>query len=161
MLEAGDVLTADLRIIDAHNLSANESALTGEAYPVAKQPISALPRDGQHPQVAEEHWAYAGTRPLTGIARVRVVFTGAETIYGEIVRSAVHGVHEITPLQQSIGRLVRILLVVAIGLCVLLASVRLYQGHGWLDALISAVTLATAAIPEEFPVVFTVWVYPV
>ena len=58
-------------------------------------------------------------------------------------------------LQKAIGSLVKLLLFVAIAVCVLLAGVRLYQGHTWLDALISAVTLATAAIPEEFPVVFT------
>ena len=98
---------------------------------------------------------FAGTRLLTGEARVRVAFTGGETLYGEIVRSATQGTHEITPLQAAIGRLVKVLIVAALFVCLALAAVRLYQGHGWLDALISAVTLATAAIPEEFSVVFT------
>lgn len=92
---------------------------------------------------------------LTGNARIRVAFTGEETVYGEIVRSAVQGAHDSTPLQKAIGNLVKLLLFVAIAVCVLLAGVRLYQGHTWLDALISAITLATAAIPEEFPFVFT------
>ena len=103
----------------------------------------------------EDHWVFAGTRLLTGEARVRVAYTGGETVYGEIVRSAIHGTHEVTPLQAAIGRLVKVLIVAALVVCLALAAVRLYQGHGWLDALISAVTLATAAIPEEFPVVFT------
>lgn len=156
-VSAGEPFAADGVIVSAQSAKVDESALTGEAYPVGKRPLAEMPQDGVTPPVAEEHWAFAGTRLLTGEARVRVVFTGQETVYGEIVRSAVHGVHDSTPLQQSIGRLVRALLVAAVGLCVLLAGVRLYQGHGWLDALISAVTLATAAIPEEFPVVFTVF----
>lgn len=156
-VSAGEPFAADGVIVSAHSAQVDESALTGEAYPVGKQTLHDIPHDGVTPPVAEEHWAFAGTRLLTGEARVRVVFTGQETVYGEIVRSAVHGVHDSTPLQQSIGGLVRVLLFVAVGLCVLLAGVRLYQGHGWLDALISAVTLATAAIPEEFPVVFTVF----
>lgn len=154
---AGEPFAADGLIVSARSAQVDESALTGEAYPVNKQPLPDMPREGVMPAVAEEHWVFAGTRLLTGEARVRVVFTGQETVYGEIVRSAVHGVHDSTPLQQSIAHLVRVLLFVAVGLCGMLAAVRLYQGHGWLDALISAVTLATAAIPEEFPVVFTVF----
>ena len=50
---------------------------------------------------------FAGTRLLTGEARVRVVYTGGETLYGEIVRSAIHGTHEVTPLQAAIGKLVK------------------------------------------------------
>lgn len=151
----GEPLPADGLFVAAREVQVDESALTGEAYPVAKQPIVGEPRDGKEPQVDEVHWAFAGTRMLTGNARVRVAFTGAETVYGEIVRSAVHGTHDSTPLQKAIGRLVKLLLFVAIAVCLLLAGVRLYQGQTWLDALISAVTLATAAIPEEFPVVFT------
>ncbi len=128
---------------------------TGEAYPVPKRTLGELPRASGDPLVEEEHWVFAGTRLLTGEARVRVVYTGGETLYGEIVRSAIHGTHEVTPLQAAIGRLVKILIVAAIVVCLALAAVRLYQGYGWLDALLSAVTLATAAIPEEFSVVFT------
>lgn len=154
---AGEPFAADGIVVAAQSAQVDESALTGEAYPVLKQPLVEMPGDGAMPAVAEAHWAFAGTRLLTGEARVRVVFTGQETVYGEIVRSAIHGVHDSTPLQRSIAHLVRVLLFVAVGLCAVLAAVRLYQGHGWLDALISAVTLATAAIPEEFPVVFTVF----
>ncbi|MBX3414784.1 MAG: cation-transporting P-type ATPase [Pirellulales bacterium] len=151
----GDPLPADGVIIAGEEMQVDESALTGEAYPVIKRPISQTPSSGSEPRIDEAHWAFAGTRMLTGSARLRVVFTGKETVYGEIVRSAVHGAHESTPLQQAIGRLVKVLLVAAIAVCLLLAGIRLYQGNSWLDALISAVTLATAAIPEEFPVVFT------
>lgn len=154
-VSSGEPLPADGLFVAASEVQVDESALTGEAYPVAKRPMIAAPRDGKEPRVDEVHWAFAGTRMLTGNARIRIAFTGEETVYGEIVRSAVHGSHDSTPLQKAIGNLVKWLLFVAIAVCVCLAGIRLYQGHTWLDALISAVTLATAAIPEEFPVVFT------
>ena len=59
------------------------------------------------------HWGFAGTRLLTGKRALRIVDTGAGTLYGEIVRSAVHGKHERTLLQREIANLVRALLVVA------------------------------------------------
>src|SRR5690606_7730835 len=81
--------------------------------------------------------------------------TGGQTLYGEIARLAVQGTHARTPLQSAITRLVSVLLVVAVLMCLALAAIRLVQGHGLVDALLSAVTLAVAALPEEFPVVFT------
>jgi Ca2+-transporting ATPase len=110
---------------------------------------------GDEPGVDASHWGFAGTRLLTGQVHLRVVFTGGETLYGEIVRSAVQGAHARTPLQQAIQKLVSLLLAAAVAICLMLAFTRILQGHGWLDALLSAVTLAAAAIPEEFPVVFT------
>ena len=62
--------------------------------------------------------------------------------------------HANTPLQRAVRRLVSTLVIAALAACVILVIARLVQGHGWLDAIISAVTLATAALPEEFPVIF-------
>jgi Ca2+-transporting ATPase len=84
-----------------------------------------------------------------------VVFTGSETLYGEIVRSAREGQHERTPLQTAIGTLVTELVAIALVVCVALGVTRYLQGFGLLDAFLSAVTLAVAALPEEFPVAFT------
>ncbi len=89
------------------------------------------------------------------MARVRIAYTGRETAYGEIVRTAVEGTLKRTPLQQAVAELVRVLLAVALVICLVLALTRLWQGHGMLDAILSAVTLAVAALPEEFPVVLT------
>ncbi len=114
----------------------------------------ALPTDAEVP-IDGKHWGSAGTRLLTGEARVRIVDTGAATIYGEIVRSAVRGAHARTPLQRAIANLVTTLLAAAGALCLALAYIRFRQGHGILDALVSAVTLAVVALPEEFPIVFT------
>jgi Ca2+-transporting ATPase len=145
---------ADGIIVGGDDLQADESSLTGEAYPVAKRPCPEPPGGGAEPLVDASHWGFAGTRLLTGRAVVRVAFTGGETLYGEIVRSAVQGEHARTPLQGAIQHLVSVLLVAAGLTCAILAVVRMAQGHGWLDALLSTVTLAAAAIPEEFPVVF-------
>jgi Ca2+-transporting ATPase len=120
---------------------------------VRKQPF--VPDGAAGPLVDNVHWGSAGTRLLTGHARVRIAYTGAETLYGEIVRLALQGSHARTPLQRAIGRLVSALLAVAVLMCVFLAAVRLRQGFGAVDALLSAITLAVAALPEEFPVVFT------
>jgi Ca2+-transporting ATPase len=139
--------------VSGNGLQADESTLTGESLPVAKrtlEPAAPLPASA-----AEERWGTAGTRLLTGTAWLRVVCIGSETRYGEIVRSATEGSHAATPLQKAIGELVAVLLGAAVAMCVVLAAVRLWHGHGWIDALLSAVTLAVAALPEEFPVVYT------
>jgi Ca2+-transporting ATPase len=151
----GEPFPADGLVLAGAELQADESTLTGEAYPVPKRPVQALVDPGDEPLVETLHWGFAGTRLLTGQALLRVVFTGPETVYGEIIRSVVRGQHALTPLQTAIKNLVGLLVAVAAVICLILAGVRLRQGHGWLDALVSAVTLAVAALPEEFPVVFT------
>lgn len=153
----GESFPADGVLVEGGPLQVDESALTGEAYPVAKRPLPAPPADDAEPVVEHEHWGLAGTRVLTGRAALRVALTGSETIYGEIVRSAIGGARAPTPLQSAIRSLVTVLVVAASVLCLIMAWARLRQGHGWLDAVVSAVTLASAALPEEFPVVFTVF----
>jgi Ca2+-transporting ATPase len=141
-------------LVVAGSLQADESALTGEALPVRKAAIAETLAAAPEVGVDGMHWGYAGTRALTGAARLRVVFTGAETIYGEIVLSAQAGRHERTPLQHAIQALVKALVLAAGAICALLMVTRLLQGHGFVDAVMSALTLAVAALPEEFPVVF-------
>jgi Ca2+-transporting ATPase len=157
IVSTGQSFPADGLIVAGANLQADESALTGEAMPVRKRPFK-IPLSVEGEATADgEFWGAAGTRLLTGEARLRIVFTGGETLYGEIVRSAREGQHERTPLQGAIGALVTVLIVVAVIVCVALAATRYYQGFGLLDAFVSAVALAVAALPEEFPVVFTVF----
>jgi Ca2+-transporting ATPase len=150
----GGAIPADGLVVEGDALQADESALTGEALPVQKTALAEPLARGAEVAVDGVHWGFAGTRILTGEARIRVVFTGAETVYGEIVRSAQAGRHARTPLQLAIDSLVKALVVVAVAICVALAVTRLLQGHGFVDAVMSAVTLAVAALPEEFPVVF-------
>ena len=150
----GDLFPADSMVLTGTDLQVDESSLTGESYPVRKHPVAA-PLDGrEQPRAGYEQWVFAGTRLLTGRASVLVAYTGGESLYGEIVRSARGTAQTRTPLQQSIQSLVTMLSAAALALCGVLVVIRLQQGRGWLDATVSAVTLATAALPEEFPVVF-------
>lgn len=153
-LNAGEYAPADTLLCAGDALQVDESALTGEAYPVRKRPLSRSPQ-GANATADEASWVLAGTRVLTGTGRLRIAYTGADTLYGEIVRSALRGAHARTPLQDAIAQLVGVLVVAATVLCIALAFIRWHQGHGLLDAVLSAVTLAVAALPEEFPIVFT------
>ncbi len=158
IIEPGGFLPADGIFEVAREIQIDESALTGESLPIKKNQIEADPfllAPHGEVKVPSQTLGYAGTRVLTGTGSMRVILTGAHTAYGEIVQSVSRMPHERTPLQKSINHLVQILIFGAAALCLLLAAVRVYQGHGWLDALLSAATLAVAAIPEEFPVVFT------
>ncbi|MCP5150663.1 MAG: cation-transporting P-type ATPase [Chromatiales bacterium] len=152
---AGESFPADGLLAECDGVLVDESLLTGEAHPVRKEPLEAWPQAAMPIAIDGRQWGFAGTRVLSGSARMVVVFTGAQTLYGDIVRSAVHGAHDRTPLQRAVADLVRILVVAAAGLCVVLGITRLLQGYGPLDAILSALTLAVAALPEEFPVVLT------
>lgn len=155
LVSAGEPFPADGLIVGGDDLQAEESSLTGEAYPVAKQQLSLPGLPLTENAFDSRHWAFAGTRLLTGKATLVVALTGKETLYGEIVKSAITGPAGKTRLQEAVARLVRVLLAVALIFCLVLAGVRLAQGYGMVDALLSAATLAVAAIPEEFPVVLT------
>ena len=85
---AGEPFPADGLVVAGNELQVDESALTGEAFPVRKRPLDDVGLARAEAGLDAEHWAMAGTRLLTGRARVRIAYTGGETIYGEIVRSA-------------------------------------------------------------------------
>jgi Ca2+-transporting ATPase len=155
VIHEGQPFPADGVILSGANLQVDEATLTGEAMPVRKRPYGGRLLAEGDIAIESEFWGAAGTRLLTGQTRLRVVFTGGETLYGQIVRSAQEGHHGRTPLQTAIGALVTALVVAAVVVCVALAATRYYQGFGLVDAFLSAVTLAVAALPEEFPVVFT------
>ena len=154
IIKAGQYFPADGVLTGGSDVQIDESSLTGEAMPVRKH-AAAIPAVLSTRSAPHDSWISAGTRLLTGEARVLAVQTGAGTIYGEIVRSAQLEKQEATPLQQAVGRLVAILAIAATVICVLLAVTRYNQGYGLVDAFVSAATLAVAALPEEFPVVLT------
>jgi len=155
IVNEGESFPADGVIVSGDGLQVDESALTGEAMPVHKQALDDLGSGDAEVSLDSIYWSSAGTRLLTGKGSLRIIYTGANTLYGQIVRSAQAGSFERTPLQIAISALVSVLVAVAIFLCIALAGIRYYQGYGLLDAILSAVTLAIAALPEEFPVVFT------
>ena len=157
IVRSGETFPADGVLVSSESIQVDESILTGEAWPVAKWPLTAVGSSESNVKIEGQHWTWAGTRALTGVAEVRIANTAAQTMFGEIVRSARAGGAARTPLQRAIARLVSILIIASISLCLLLAIVRYSQGFGIVDALLSALTLAVAALPEEFPVLLTVF----
>ncbi|MFN8790672.1 MAG: cation-transporting P-type ATPase [Bdellovibrionales bacterium] len=123
--ESGDVVPADSIIERSDDLQIDESALTGESFPIKKQSyMIRFPEIGQDEiLVNPEVLAFAGTKILMGKSRIRVLRTGRSTAYGEIVRSVSEMPLEKTPLQLTIGKLVRSLIIAALFLCALLGHV--------------------------------------
>jgi Ca2+-transporting ATPase len=143
-LHEGDVVPADARVVEATQLQLDESALTGEPLPAEKAP------DGEGDGGA----VWAGTTVLSGRGVVRVAATGATTRFGQIGTLVAAVRAHPTPLQAALTRLVRALAVVAAVFCVAVMAAELLHGHGWGHAVIAAVSLAIAAIPEEFSMVY-------
>lgn len=147
----GEFFPADGVVVKAEAAQVDESSLSGESLPLRKKAI-----DGDAPPLVDHvHWVLAGTRMLAGDVTFAVACTGANTMYGGMVRVSQSASQLRTPLQHVVGKLVGRLLIIAGLLCGVLAVIRMLQGRGLVDALLSAVTLAVAALPEEFPVVLT------
>ncbi|MBP9708137.1 MAG: hypothetical protein KBD78_10860, partial [Oligoflexales bacterium] len=153
-LEANDYVPADAIFIRCNNIQMDESPLTGESLPIKKTALTQLPQN-ENTDIDESCWAYAGTKLLSGSGTIKIAYTGIDTAYGEIVDSVTNITQEKTPLQLEIAKITKYLLYAAALFCLILASARLIQGYGIIDAILGAATLAIAAIPEEFPVVFT------
>ena len=138
-MHEGDVVPADAELLELTQLQVDESALTGESLPVAKS-------------VADAVWA--GTTVLAGRADAEVTATGGRTRYGQIGALVAEVGQRQTPLQQALGRLVRGLAVLAAVFCAAVVGAQLLHGAGWGEAVIAGVSLAIAAIPEEFAMVY-------
>jgi len=146
-LREGDIVPADGTFVEGSNVMVDESALTGESQPAVKDAAG----------TGEQLEAYAGTTVLSGRGLMTVSSTGSRTRYGRI-GTLVAGIGQTsTPLQRLIGRLVRKLAVVALVFCTAVVAIELVRGDGWGHGIIAGVSLGIAAIPEEFPMVFTLY----
>ncbi|WP_265111161.1 cation-translocating P-type ATPase [Halosolutus halophilus] len=152
VLEAGDVVPADLRVIDPSRLRVDESALTGESVPVGK---TSEPLEGDVPLAERENMLYKGTYLTRGTAEAVVVDTGPDTELGEISASLQEAAEEQTPLQAKLDelgqKLVPFLLVVA---AIVLVSGWL-RGQNLFLMVETAIALAIATVPEGLPIVAT------
>ena len=153
VLDAGDIVPADARLLEAHELSTNEAALTGESVPVDKGTDGA-PEDA--PLAERSDHVFQGTTVATGSARARVIATGMETELGRIARLVAGVPVEPTPLEKQLDGVGHALLR-ACGLVVLaVAALAVLHGEPWLEVVVSSVSLAVAAVPEGLAAVVTV-----
>jgi Ca2+-transporting ATPase len=153
VLDAGDLVAADARLVEAHSLETVEAALTGESAPVSKstQPV---PQDA--PLAERSDRVFAGTAVSRGSGLAEVIATGMETELGRIAAMLATATDEQTPLQVRLARVSRTLLFICLALVAVVAVVGLLQGRPWLEVLMGAVSLAVAAVPEGLPAVVTI-----
>lgn len=152
-LEAGDLVAADARLVDAAALAVNEAALTGESLPVDKG-VEATPVDA--PLAERTDHVFLGTAVTAGTGRAEVVATGMATQLGHIAGLLDRAEESATPLQRQLERIGRSLLWLCLAIVVLVAIAGLAKGEPWLDVVLMAVPLAVAAVPEGLPAVVTI-----
>ena len=153
LLEAGDRVPADIRLVRSVELRVDESALTGESVPVAKDEVL-LPE--ATPVADRRNMAYSGTLVSTGSGAGITIATGTETELGEIHRLVGSAQTLATPLTQKLASFSKIL---TIGILVLAAAtfaVGLLRGHGAVETFTAAIALAVGAIPEGLPAAVTI-----
>jgi Ca2+-transporting ATPase len=156
MLEAGDRVPADGRLLEAANLQVDESALTGESMAVEKT-VAAMEDTDPPPALAEQqNIVYMGTAITYGRAVVAVTATGLKTQLGTIA-ALLQGVEKgRTPLQERLERVGFILASAALAICVLVFITGVIRGEDAEEMLLTAISLAVAAIPEGLPAVITI-----
>ena len=149
LLAEGDRVPADARLATVNDFVVDESLLTGESLPVEKWPAEdAADRGGR---------VYSGTLVVKGQARAVVSATGARTDFGRIGASLASLETERTLLQRETARVVRWIAGAAFGLCAAVALLYFVLRGDALAAVLAGLTLAMAILPEEFPVVLTVF----
>lgn len=154
-LATGDSIPADLRLVETHDLSLDEAALTGESTPVDKCAERAL-AEGV-PLAERVTMAYLGTSVTRGRARAVVVQTGPFTALGRIGALLHAAKREVTPLEQRLARFGRQVLIVCVTLSVVLFVLGFVRGgQPWTLLLLTAVSLAVATIPEGLPAITTI-----
>ena len=154
-LAAGDVVPADLRLVDVQGLRVDEAALTGESEAAAKT-VEALPDVGASLLGDHTNMAFRGTAAVQGRAAGDVVATGMATEIGRITALLSRNPAASTPLQRRLASLGRRLAAAAVIVCAVVFGVGLARGEPTQEMFLTAVSLAVAAIPEGLPAVVTV-----
>ena len=154
MLEAGDFVPADARLIKSVSLKSEESALTGESVPSEKNAVDLIKEDAP---IGDRHnMVFSGCSITYGTAVAVVTGTGMNTQMGKIA-SLLSGEKEVqTPLQQKLSKLGKYLGFLALGACTVIFVVGLISGMDILDIFMTAISLAVSAIPEGLPAIVTI-----
>ena len=166
ILEAGDSVPADCRIIESASMKIEEAALTGESVPVNKiaTVLDVLEEGKDVPLGDRKNMCYMGSTVVYGRGRAVVVATGMDTEMGKIADALTRAEDEETPLQKKLDELSKILSIICIVICALVFAVTwLKHGMGFfenmslvLNTFMVAVSLAVAAIPEGLAAVVTI-----
>lgn len=153
VLEGGDIVTADIRLIEASKLQADESTLTGESFPVSKQ---TEPLEGNVPLAERSNMLFKGTAVTRGSAKGVVVAIGMSTELGRISSLVEEAEEEITPLEKRLDQLGRRLIWVTLFIAALVATLGILSGKEIFLMIETAIALAVASIPEGLPIVATI-----
>ncbi|MDD5300677.1 MAG: cation-translocating P-type ATPase [Gallionella sp.] len=156
LLAEGDRVAADAVLLSCNDLLADESMLTGESVPVRKLAGSADSIACQ-PGGDDQPFVYAGTVLVQGSGIGLVTATGKSSAIGQIGKSLESAQSGESPLRIQTGRLVRRLAIIASTFCVALVLIYGFSRGHWLDALLAGISLAMSALPEEFPVILSVF----
>lgn len=163
LLEAGDSVPADARIIESASLRIEEAALTGESVPASKtESVLSADGNGDVPLGDRNNMAYMGCTVVYGRGTAVVTATGMDTEMGKIADALSNAKEEQTPLQKKLSQLSKILSVLVVGICAVIFAVDVIRsypnisGEGMLDTFMVAVSLAVAAIPEGLAAVVTI-----
>ncbi len=161
LLEAGDAVPADGRIIECASMKIEEAALTGESVPVNKTDETIPESDKDIPLGDRKNMVYMGSTVVYGRGRVVITHIGMDTEMGKIANALALAQEEKTPLQKKLSQLSKILTYIVIGICVFIFAFKLLRTGDFsaavlLDTFMIAVSLAVAAIPEGLATVVTI-----
>jgi len=154
IIETGDMLPADARLISTRNLSVDQAVLTGESEPVSKNAEAVLPPDT--PVAERSNMVYSSTIAVRGRGRALVTATGFQTEFGRIARLVQEIGPEQTPLQVQLERVGRYLVYAALVIVAVIFVLGVARGQEIVEMFLVAVSLAVAAIPEGLPAVVTI-----
>ena len=152
-LEAGDRVPADIALTSARGVLAEESALTGESAPVGKTSGNAAHSDNS---LNLKNVAYGGTVITKGTAEGIVIAVGTSSQMGKISGMLSEIEEEETPLQKRLGELGKVIAVICLVICVVVAGAGILRGEPVFDMLMTGITVAIAAIPEGLPATVTI-----
>lgn len=142
IFDEGQSLPADGIVLEASELTVNESSLTGESIPIEK---------------TRNDLFFAGTTLKQGRGLGLIQATGKKTKFGKIAKLLEETEEQQSPLQKKVNHLLKYVLIGALVLAIILFFLQLARGHSWIESLIIAMTFGMASIPEEFPLVFTLY----
>jgi Ca2+-transporting ATPase len=153
LLEGGDLVAADARVVEAHALTTNEAALTGESAPVEKSAAAAAP---DAPLAERRDRVFMGTAVAAGTGQAEVIATGMATELGKIAHLLGTATREPTPLERRLARVGRVLLTACLGIVAVTAALGLLRHVPPFQVFMSAVSLAVAAVPEGLAAIVTI-----